>query len=444
MVVKRAYKRVSVNDIDRDRLLDSAIEFGGVGTVLGLDIAKQEIVCCLRWGQGQFERPWKVVNPQELDLLVQWCEFLRSRCDGFTVGMESTGTYGDGVRYALSKAGINLQRVSGKAVSDYQEIFDGVPSQHDGKDAAIVAELVSIGKGSLWPYSTLSDSQQILRHQVLRMDAYSKLQTQWLGRLEAMVARHWPELTDSLKLSSVTIQSLLATYGSAAKAHADPQLATQLRLWGRQYLEEEKLQHLVSSASTTKGLPMSESECLWMQEIAGEVLKAHRVHLKCVKEIETQIASEPVMERYRAALGGPTLAVIWSEVGDPAKYASAGAFLKALGLNLKERSSGQRNGQLAISKRGPALSRRWIYFWALRAIQRDELKGWYSKFNQAGKSGVSDKRRKMKAMIAMMRKLCKSLWHVRVNDKNFDYALVVSSPSPTPGRRRRRRKTITS
>ncbi len=102
-------------------------------------------------------------------------------------------------------------------MSDDQEIFDGVPNQHDGKDAAIVAELVSHGKGSLWPYSTLSESQQILRHQVLRMDAYSKLQTQWLGRLEAMVARHWPELTDTLKLSSVTIQSLLATYGSAGR-----------------------------------------------------------------------------------------------------------------------------------------------------------------------------------------------------------------------------------
>ena len=105
MVVKRAYKRVNVNDIDRERLLQAAIEFGGAGTVLGLDIAKQEIVACLRWGQDQFARPWKVVNPHELGLLVQWCEFLRSRCDGFTVGMESTGTYGDGIRYALSNFG---------------------------------------------------------------------------------------------------------------------------------------------------------------------------------------------------------------------------------------------------------------------------------------------------------------------------------------------------
>ncbi len=174
MVSKRAYKRVGVNDIDRERLIDAAIEFGDVGTVLGLDIAKQEIVACLRWGKGTFERPWKVVNPKEIELLVELCELLNSRCDGFTVGLESTGTYGDGIRYALTEASIRVQRVSGKAVSDYHEIFDGVPSQHDGKDAAMVAELVAHGKGSLWPYTTLSESQQIIRHQVLRIDSFRK------------------------------------------------------------------------------------------------------------------------------------------------------------------------------------------------------------------------------------------------------------------------------
>ena len=31
---------------------------GNTGTVLGLDIAKNEIVGCVRWGTGVFERPW--------------------------------------------------------------------------------------------------------------------------------------------------------------------------------------------------------------------------------------------------------------------------------------------------------------------------------------------------------------------------------------------------
>jgi transposase len=438
MVSKRAYKRVNVNDIDRERLIDRAVEFGDTGTVLGLDIAKQEIVACLRWGKGTFERPWKVVNPKEIELLVDLCKLLESRCDGFTVGLESTGTYGDGIRYALTAAGISVQRVSGKAVSDYKEIFDGVPSQHDGKDAAMVAELISLGKGRLWPYTPLSEREQIMKHQVKKVDSFRRVSTQWVGRLEAMVARHWPELTVDLKLSSVTILKLLATYGSPAKALADPQLARQLRLWGKSYLEEEKLQGILTSGRSTKGLPMSESDCYWMQELAEEVLRCHRVELKCENIIKSQVAGDPIMQRYSKAVGCCTLAVLWTEAGDPAKYGSAGAYIKALGLNLKERSSGKRAGQLAISKRGSAMSRRWIYFWAMRAVQKDELKGWYGDFSQVGnqKTKTNSELRKMKGLVAMMRKLCKSLWHARVNNKDFDYSLVVHTRS-RPARRRR-------
>ena len=108
-----------------------------------------------------------------------------------------------------------------------------------------MAELVAHGKGTLWPFATLSEHEQILRHQVFRIDAFRKQQTQWLGRIEALTARHWPELTSVLKLNSVTLLNLLATDGSPAKAIADPKLAKTLRLWGKIYLKEEKITALV-------------------------------------------------------------------------------------------------------------------------------------------------------------------------------------------------------
>jgi len=74
----------------------------------------------------------------------------------------------------------------------------------------------------------------------------------------------------------------------------------------------------------------------------------------------------------------------------------------------------------------------------MRAVQRDELKGWYEAFIQVGNGSSSGEHRKMKGLIAMMRKLCKSLWHVRVHNKDFDYSLVISGMPPR--RRRRRRK----
>ena len=33
--------------------------------------------------------------------------------------------------------------------------------QHDGKDAAIVAELVAHGKGTVWPFATLSEHRKM-------------------------------------------------------------------------------------------------------------------------------------------------------------------------------------------------------------------------------------------------------------------------------------------
>ena len=71
-------------------------------------------------------------------------------------------------------------------------------------------------------------------------------------------------------------------------------------------------------------------------------------------------------------MGAATLAVLWSEAGDPVAYSSAGAYVKAFGL------------------------------------------------------------------IAMLRKLCKSLWHARVHNKDFDYLLVINGKPPRRHRRRRK------
>jgi len=127
---------------------------------------------------------------------------------------------------------------------------------------------------------------RLLRQQVFRIDAFRKQQTQWQGRTEALTARHWPELTSVLKLTSGTLLNLLATYGSPAKAIADPGLAKTLRLWGKKYLKAEKFAALVLSARTTEGLPMDASEVSWMQELAAESLRCHREQLACEKIIK--------------------------------------------------------------------------------------------------------------------------------------------------------------
>ncbi len=105
--------------------------------------------------------------------------------------------------------------------------------------------------------------------------------------------------------------------------------------------------------------------------------------------------------------GKVTAAVLYSELGPPDKYSSAAAYKKAGGLNLKIHQSGKKKGRCAITKRGPGRSRKNLMFMAFRLIQKDEVvRAWFEK--KVARDGGS----KMKAVVAVMRKLLGALWHV--------------------------------
>jgi len=62
---------------------------------------------------------------------------------------------------------------------------------------------------------------------------------------------------------------------------------------------------------------------------------------------------------------------------------------------------------LRITKRGSGTARMYLYMAALRLIQHDKIiKAWYSK--KISRDGGM----KMKAIVAIMRKLAAALWHV--------------------------------
>ena len=72
-----------------------------------------------------------------------------------------------------------------------------------------------------------------------------------------------------------------------------------------------------------------------------------------------------------------TACVLWVALGAPKNYHCGEAYRKAMGLNLKERSSGKHKGKLKITKRGPAIARRWLYFAAMRLSQEPDVRRWY-------------------------------------------------------------------
>jgi len=223
MMRKRSYRATDVKRVDVAAVL-AAHPRGDCEA--GLDVSKEEVRVSLRFGAREFERPWRAKQPQEVPVLVERLRQLRAE-RGLRVALEPSGTYGDALRQALTDAGLEVRRVSPKAAHDYAEVFDGVPSQHDGKDAAIVAELSALGKSAPWPWQPLSAWDQELAYEVDWIDAQHRTAMMWYGRLEGLLARHWPELTveGGLEISSATLLLTLQRYGGPAALVADVEAA---------------------------------------------------------------------------------------------------------------------------------------------------------------------------------------------------------------------------
>jgi transposase len=172
-------------------------------------------------------------------------------------------------------------------------------------------------------------------------------------------------------------------------------------------LREEKIRQLLESARCSVGLRCSEYERTYLKTLARETLDSYRCLNEARKGVERLALDESTVAPLVAVVGKVTSAVLVASQGTPLNYPDAASYVKSLGLNLKEKSSGEHQGQLKITKRGPGLARKYLYLAALRFICSDPVaQSWYQRKVQR------DGGHKGKAIVAIMRKLAKSLWHV--------------------------------
>ncbi len=406
---RRAYRATEVKDVLLEEVMRTAPS--GAATA-GLDIGKHEVRAVVRWKDGSFERPWKAENPSEIEPLVGLLRNVAARYP-LIVAMESTGTYGDALRAKLDQAGLVVHRVGGKAAHDYAEVFDGVPSQHDGKDAAVIAELAAFGKSTLWRFKEPDAADAEMAYWADWLDAHQNVQRAWTGRLESLLARHWPEVTRLLGLSSVTLLRALMHYGGPAKLAEDVAAVRKLVRWGRR-LETARGEEVVASAAESVGVRQGERDVQRMRQYAAMALAAYRQVQQARRQLERLAQGNEVIGRQAKVVGAATACVLWVALGDPRDYPCGEAYRKAMGLNLKERSSGKYQGQLKITKRGPSIVRRWMYFAAMRTAQSVFVKSWF----EAKKA--KDKDRGKGALIAVARKLALALHAVGAQGKPFE------------------------
>jgi transposase len=181
-----------------------------------------------------------------------------------------------------------------------------------------------------------------------------------------------------------------------------------MRRVSRGQLSGEKIEAVLASSRHTIGLPCVEAEQDYLRALAAELrhnrLQREGVAERLAKMTQTETHLKPLGE----TIGKVTTALLIAERLDPRDYANSRSYCKALGLNLKERSSGQHQGELKLTKRGSGQARRDLYLATLRLIHRDAIvRGWYERKVQA-----QGGRYKQKIVVALRRKLARALWHI--------------------------------
>lgn len=406
---KRSYRAVDVKKFDREEL---AKEVGGKHIVFGIDIAKKKNYGVFM--RGEDRKKLATIKWDSLDESLKVLELLQELPAGqLEVAMEPTGTYGDAFRVMAQDAGFPVYQVGAKRTHDAAEAWDGVPSMHDAKAAEVIARLHLDGASALWVRR--SEEERELAATVMMIGVHNSTYNNLTNKLEARLARHWPELTEHLSMTLVTPLELLIEMGGPRAVRERPAEAISLmEKIGRPFLSDAKIQAVVSSAKKTIGVSMIAVEEKCLSELAQEARHCQQLEHKARVEAERLVQKNEESRRIGEVVGKGTAAVIKATIGSVEKYDNAASLEKAFGLNLKVRSSGKKAGQLTITKRGPSLPRKFLYLAALRLIQSDSLaRLWYeAKVQRSG--GI-----KKKAVIAVMRKLVKALWYVARGDK-FD------------------------
>lgn len=154
------------------------------------------------------------------------------------------------------------------------------------------------------------------------------------------------------------------------------------------------------------GVEMVPEEEQFVRTLAIEALAAWQRGEELDDEMQELTADDEVFARLSRWMGVYTAAVVVT-LCDPRQYANARQLEKACGLNLREKSSGEHRGRLSITKRGPGAVRQVLYMFALRTIESCSIvRAWYMR-----RRGYTEES-KQRAVVAVMRKLARALFHV--------------------------------
>jgi len=261
-----------------------------------VDVAKEDFVAAVMLDSGELLTRVKWRHPVQTPLVLDLLVALQAGAE-LAVVMESSGSYGDALRWQLHVRGIAVFRVSSKHVHDNAEVYDGVPSVHDAKATDLIALLHLHGRSRRW--EQLDEQRRALNAQVQRLEQLKGYQQRQRNRLEALLSRHWPELPALIELNSVTAAGLIAAVGSpvylCAFAHRGEAV---IRTASRGKLDALRIEAILESARTTLGMPCLAEENAQLRALGSDLVAVHKEIQRLTTALAAQIAEDAHSSRW--------------------------------------------------------------------------------------------------------------------------------------------------
>jgi transposase len=338
--------------------------------VVGIDVAKFNHVARTAVPGGEISRPLEFLNSRAgfLTLSAEIEARKPTPASVVIVGLESTGVYWINLARWLAEQGYQVVQVSGLYVHRGKELIDNSRGASDGKDALLIADLVSQGKylGFVQPAGVLADLRQLvgLRQRLVRERAAR------YNLLHQSVDLLFPEFPTVFKdVTGPSARRVLRRFPTPAAAltHPPDEMRRLLSEDGRVWASVAKLAQLQAVAQQSIGT--SEGTTGMEYALNDTLLELGSLDAR-VKQVEAEIGrllaqvdETPILT---SLVGRMTAAVILGETGGLRQYSRAAAVLKLAGLNLYQISSGQYRGDRHISQMGRPLLRQALYLAVLQ------------------------------------------------------------------------------
>lgn len=400
--------------------------------IIGVDISKKFHVARAQDFRGiEFRKGIKFDNTLAgFQEFCQWKDALleEQQKTKVIIGMEPTGPYWLPLARWLQEQGFWTVTVNPAHVKKSKELDDNNQAKTDYRDARVIAQLVKDARFSepnllQGIYEELRNAKNIRKVIVNDLKRIKNMMANWLDR-------YFPEYIEGYKnWESESFIYLLAKYKlPETLAKQDPnELYEEVRKSFPRGVGGHKIAKLIKASKGSIGI--KQGSRMASKEL-DYLLKRYSEIISDIGDIEAIISSlcEELPEVQKITqikgIGLTTASGIVAELGEIKKYQTSKQMIKMAGLALTENSSGQKKGQMSISKRGRKDLRKILYQAVVGMIRTNPaFKELYEYYRYRAKNQLSGKQ----AIIVLVTKLLRIVHTIVVKEVDYDEEKMLAS-----------------